>query len=136
MSSEKKGSASGSTFEQDLEKLEALVNDLETGKLPLDEALRRFEAGVGLVRKCEKTLHEAERKIEMLVKGMDGELAAQPFDESAAESEADTPVNNLKAKPSQRSAPGKVSEPEEVPPPDYEEAEPPFEDADDMDELF
>ena len=90
MSSEKKSKPGSASFEEDLSKLEEIVTALEAGKLPLDEALRQFEAGVGLVRKCEKTLNDAERKIEMLVRGMDGNLVAEPFDEETAEEETTT----------------------------------------------
>lgn len=87
MSSEKKSKTGSASFEEDLSKLEEIVTALEAGKLPLEEALRQFEAGVGLVRKCEKTLNDAERKIEMLVRGMDGTLVAEPFDEETATEE-------------------------------------------------
>lgn len=69
-------------FEKDLERLEAVVAALEEGGLPLDEALKRFEEGVRLHRRCEKALAEAERKIEMLVQKSGGEFETVPFDES------------------------------------------------------
>lgn len=89
MNSEKKNTTNPSTFEEDLSTLESIVNALEEGKLPLDEALRKFEKGIALVRKCEKTLREAERKVEMLMRGMNGELQAVPFDEEGALSNSD-----------------------------------------------
>ena len=72
-------------FEKDIEKLEQIVEALETGGLSLDDALKRFEEGVKLARRCEKALSEAERKIEILTKNAEGELVAEPFQESDGE---------------------------------------------------
>jgi len=66
-------------FEKDLEKLEQVVEALETGGLSLEDALKRFEEGIKLACRCEKTLAEAERKIEILVKNAQGEIVAEPF---------------------------------------------------------
>lgn len=124
MNSEKKNSQDTSTFEQDLKSLEEIVNDLESGKLPLDEALRQFETGVNLVRKCEKTLSAAERKIEMLVQGMENNLETVPFDESTADSDVEDGQHDPepksrrgKSKPEKSSAP-KTSETAISEPPD------------------
>ena len=65
-------------FEQCLERLEALVSQLETGELPLEEALAVFEEGVGLSRRCAALLEDAERRIEVLVQSEDG-LVARPL---------------------------------------------------------
>jgi len=69
-------------FEKDLEKLEEIVEALETGGLSLDDAMKRFEEGVKLARKCEKALCEAEKKIEILVKNAHGEIVAESFEET------------------------------------------------------
>jgi len=71
-------------FEKDLERLEGIVAALEEGGLPLDEALKRFEEGIRLAKRCEKALQDAEKKIEILTKNADGELEAQPFSEDEA----------------------------------------------------
>ena len=76
-------SKNDATFEQDLESLEAIVGALEEGGLSLDDALKQFESGITLARRCEKALSEAEKKIEILVKNADGYLEPQPFDEEA-----------------------------------------------------
>jgi len=68
-----------SKFEKDLEKLEQVVEALETGGLSLDDALKRFEEGIKLARRCEKALGEAEKKIEILTKNAQGDLVAEPF---------------------------------------------------------
>jgi exodeoxyribonuclease VII small subunit len=67
-------------FESQLARLEQIVADLETGDLGLEEALGRFEAGVGLLRQCQATLTAAERQIELLT-GIqpDGTIRTEPF---------------------------------------------------------
>jgi len=72
-------------FEKDLEKLEEIVAALEEGELPLDEALKRFEDGIKLAKRCEKALADAEKKIEILTKNAEGQLETQPFEEEVPE---------------------------------------------------
>lgn len=55
-------------FEQSLAELEATVERLEQGDLPLEEALKQFERGIGLARSCEEALKRAEQKVEILLK--------------------------------------------------------------------
>ena len=55
------------TFAQDLQKLEKTVRELESGRLDLDDALKRFEEGVALARKLRARLDEAEGRIEQLL---------------------------------------------------------------------
>lgn len=71
------------TFEQDLDQLEEIVHALEEGGLSLDTSLKQFELGIQLYRRCEKTLSEAEKKIEILTRNQQGELEPQPFDDDA-----------------------------------------------------
>jgi exodeoxyribonuclease VII small subunit len=71
-------------FEAALAELEAIVQRLEQGELPLEESLRQFERGVVLTRSCQKALLQAEEKIRVLSKGTDGELVERDF-EAAAE---------------------------------------------------
>ncbi|MBQ1641807.1 MAG: exodeoxyribonuclease VII small subunit, partial [Oscillospiraceae bacterium] len=53
-------------------RLEEIVRHLENGDLPLDESIRLFEEGTGLVSDCTEMLDKAEQKVEKLVKGPDG----------------------------------------------------------------
>lgn len=64
-------------FEEGLERLEALVTRLESGDLPLEEALADFERGLTLVRALNERLTAAERRIEILVRGEDGGVRLQ-----------------------------------------------------------
>lgn len=67
------------TFEESLKKLEAIVEQLEKGDLPLEESLKLFEQGVDLSAVCKKELDEAEGKVQMLTKQRDGSLKTTPF---------------------------------------------------------
>ena len=75
-------------FEQALEQLEKIVERLEKGELPLEDALDSFTQGVELVRFCHRKLEEAERKIDQLVKSQDGQWATQPSTENDAMNDA------------------------------------------------
>ena len=66
-------------FEDALSKLESIVGKLESGELSLEESLNAFEEGIRLSRICSKQLDEAERKIEILIKGENGQLRIEPF---------------------------------------------------------
>jgi len=56
-----------SNFEQSLAQLEALVAELESGDLPLDQALASFEQGVRLTRECQGALSAAQQKVQVLL---------------------------------------------------------------------
>ena len=68
-------------FEEALTRLEAVVNRLESGELPLEESLRLFEEGVHLTKVCTHRLEEAERRVTILLKNERGEIAEAPFKE-------------------------------------------------------
>ena len=67
-------------LEKTLADLELLVEELESGTLSLDDAMKKFEEGVKLTRMCQKTLKEAEQKVELLLQNSDGEEELMPFD--------------------------------------------------------
>ena len=62
-------------FEKALADLEAVVDKLEHGELPLEEALRQFEHGISLARSCQESLKQAEQKVEILLRKTE---AAEP----------------------------------------------------------
>jgi exodeoxyribonuclease VII small subunit len=68
------------TFEDALSQLESIVARLENGDLHLEESLKLFEEGIRLSRFCNQKLNEAQKKVEMLVKGSGGELEPHPFE--------------------------------------------------------
>jgi exodeoxyribonuclease VII small subunit len=71
-------SASAPDFERALAELETLVERLEKGDLPLDEALKTFERGIELTRHCQTSLKSAQQKVEILLK-RNGQSAIEGF---------------------------------------------------------
>ncbi len=67
-------------LEKALADLEALVEELEGGDLPLDKAMKKFEEGIKLTRGCQAALKEAEQKVEILLQSAGGEEALEEFD--------------------------------------------------------
>lgn len=65
-------------FESDLEELEKVVRQLESGDLPLEASLGLFEKGMSLSDSCRKRLEEAETRIEILLK-KGGKVSPQPW---------------------------------------------------------
>ena len=55
-------------FEENIEQLEKVVQELEKGDLNLDESIKKFEEGMNLSKKCNEILEEAEKKITVLIK--------------------------------------------------------------------
>jgi exodeoxyribonuclease VII small subunit len=66
-------------FEECLQRLEAIVQQLEKGDLPLEGALKLFEEGIQLSQSCRKELEAAEGKVEILLK-QNGKLQAESFE--------------------------------------------------------
>ncbi len=77
------------SFEAALAELERVVQELERGDLPLDEAILRYQSGMRLVRDCRDRLKAAEQRIEMVLAQEEQEIVTRPFaveeDESAGE---------------------------------------------------
>ncbi len=67
------------SFEQNLEELEKIVAEIESGDLPLESALKKFETGMKLTAACAEKLNEAEKKITLLLKNSAGEAVETPF---------------------------------------------------------
>lgn len=69
------------TFEASVLRLEQIVDKLEQGELPLEEALKLFEEGTALVGSCTKLLDDAELKVVKLMKGPDGAPTETEFND-------------------------------------------------------
>lgn len=67
-------------FEKALKELEKLVETMEQGDLPLDEALKYFERGIELTRSCQSSLKDAEQKVQVLLEKA-GQAKIAAFDE-------------------------------------------------------
>jgi exodeoxyribonuclease VII small subunit len=75
------------TFEQAMQQLEQIVQEMESGKLTLESALAKFEEGIKLSRFCSKKLEETEKKITLLIENADGSVTETPLDADAKEIE-------------------------------------------------
>lgn len=71
-------------FEEDLKKLQKIVEELSSGKITLGESLKKYEEGVKIAQSCSQTLTEAQRKVEILMK-KDGKFSLEKFDDSDIE---------------------------------------------------
>lgn len=67
-------------FEKALERLEKLVEELESGNIPLEDALKKYEEGVKLSRVLNERLTAAEKKIQVLTKTLDGSFKREDFE--------------------------------------------------------
>ena len=65
-------------FEEALQKLETIVEDLESGELSLENTLKSFERGIKLARQCQEKLSKAELQVQKLIEE-DGELKTTPL---------------------------------------------------------
>jgi exodeoxyribonuclease VII small subunit len=66
-------------LEKSLEQLETLVDELESGDLPLETAMKKFEEGIKLTRQCQSALKDAEQRVEVLLKSAGGEEVLEEF---------------------------------------------------------
>jgi exodeoxyribonuclease VII small subunit len=73
------------SFEAALKRLEEVLDSLEHGNLNLEESVKAFEEGVGLVRYCHGRLDEVERRVELLLKDEAGRFFTKPFPEEEGE---------------------------------------------------
>ena len=69
------------SLEKNLASLETIVDELESGDLPLEKAMQKFEEGIKLTRSCQAALREAEQKVEILMQDADDEVEAFLEDE-------------------------------------------------------
>lgn len=67
-------------FEESLARLEAIVKEMESGKLSLDKMMACFEEGSGLVKQCGAKLNEVEKRIERLIEKAPNDLTTAPFE--------------------------------------------------------
>ncbi|NLW87061.1 MAG: exodeoxyribonuclease VII small subunit [Planctomycetes bacterium] len=82
------------SFEQALEKLEAIVGEIESGKVPLEESITKYAQGIELVKQCRTILDSAEKKIQMLARkegGLEADGELPEAEDAAGQDEAKTP---------------------------------------------
>jgi len=74
------GPAKSDSFEKNLERLDAIVRQLEDAELPLEKALELYEEGMGLSGVCQQQLEAAEGRVRILRKRAGGKVVAEPFE--------------------------------------------------------
>jgi exodeoxyribonuclease VII small subunit len=70
-------------FDKALAELERIVEQLESGNVPLDKSLDLFQRGIGLCRQCKQRLDAAELKVSQLTKDKEGLFQEEPFEPEA-----------------------------------------------------
>jgi len=73
------------SFEKALDRLEELVEAMESGEIPLAELVAKYEEGSDLLKKCEKRLEEAELRIEQLREEKNNTITLEPVDPESIE---------------------------------------------------
>ncbi|MEY2543255.1 MAG: exodeoxyribonuclease small subunit [Verrucomicrobiota bacterium] len=92
MSSKSKPPGAEPNFEKAMDRLEAIVEQMETGKLPLEDLIVRYEEGMNLVKVCQERLTNAEQKIEIIARNNAGKPVVKNFEpvaETADDGKAD-----------------------------------------------
>jgi exodeoxyribonuclease VII small subunit len=77
----------GEPFEAALKRLQSIVEKMERGDLPLEDAVEAYTEGIRLVQVCHQKLEEAENRVQVLLKDQQGGWSATPLDGSSGESE-------------------------------------------------
>lgn len=67
------------SFEKSLKQLEEIVQEIESGNLPLEKAMKKFEEGIKLSKYCSEKLDETEKKISILLHDNNGDITEKPF---------------------------------------------------------
>jgi exodeoxyribonuclease VII small subunit len=80
MSSKPKPRDAELNFEGAMDRLEKIVEQMESGKLPLEEVIVRYEEGMKLVKICQERLANAEQKIEIITRNSGGKAVVQEFE--------------------------------------------------------
>ena len=71
------------SFEQAMRQLEKIIQEMETGDLPLEKAMNKFEEGIRLTQFCSEKLNETEEKIQVLLKDRrDGDITFAPYEDA------------------------------------------------------
>jgi exodeoxyribonuclease VII small subunit len=95
MSSKTKPPAAELNFEKAMDRLESIVEQMESGKLALEDLIVRYEEGMNLVKVCQDRLTKAEQNIEIIARNSAGKPIVKNF-EPAAESAHDEKDKELK----------------------------------------
>jgi exodeoxyribonuclease VII small subunit len=79
----RKNTTPPASFEEAMKELEAILGEIERGEVGLEESLAKYERGTFLIQHCQNVLSSAEKQIELISKGPDGQLKTSPMPEIA-----------------------------------------------------
>lgn len=91
MSQQVKKTAPATNFEQAMKRLEEIVEQMESGELPLEDLIVRYEEGMKLVKVCQERLASAEHRIEIITRNNAGKPVVKEFETPAAPAPAASP---------------------------------------------
>ena len=96
MSNKTKPPAAELNFEKAMVRLEAIVEQMESGKLPLEDLIVRYEEGMNLVKLCQERLSSAEQKIEIIARNNAGNPVVKDFEpaDKASNDDKDKELKN------------------------------------------
>src|SRR3954462_11043504 len=83
MSAKSKSTAAEPNFETAMDRLEAIVEQMESGKLPVEDLIVRYEEGMNMVKICQERLTAAEQKIEIIARNHAGQASVKHFQPEA-----------------------------------------------------
>jgi exodeoxyribonuclease VII small subunit len=104
MSAKPKAATPELNFEAAMDRLEAIVEQMESGKLPLEDLIVRYEEGMNLVKVCQERLASAEQKIEIIARNSAGKVSVKNFEPAA-----EMPAQNKTAEPPENNSNDDVS---------------------------
>jgi exodeoxyribonuclease VII small subunit len=87
------------SFEAAMERLERIVEQMENARLPLEELIRSYEEGTGLIRVCSERLSAAEQRIEIITRDAAGQARVSEYAPPAASAAANAPAPAATPKP-------------------------------------
>ena len=82
---EKKENPAQPTLEAAMDRLDAIVREMEAGELPLEELITRYEEGIALSKLCRERLESAEERIRIITRDSQGNPVLEDFDANATQ---------------------------------------------------
>jgi len=97
MSSKTKPREPELNFEGAMDRLEKIVEQMESGKLPLEDLIVRYEEGMNLVKICQERLANAEQKIEIITRTSTGKAVVKEFEPTQESATPEEPAAELES---------------------------------------
>jgi exodeoxyribonuclease VII small subunit len=102
MSTQQKKANAETNFESAMDRLEAIVEQMESGQLRLEDLIVRYEEGMNLVKICQERLASAEQRIEIITRNSAGKPVVKEFEPAVDSAPASAPEQARKKKENDR----------------------------------